>query len=74
MSDHSQSFDFSPVALRRSLRGRSLRGRSPSSWAAEPSFGEMINDPVFQIMMASDRVSMESLNGLVSAVRERLGR
>lgn len=68
MSDHRQSLKFSPVVR------RSMKGRSPSSWPAEPSFAEMISDPVFQKMMASDRVSMESLNGLVSAVRERLGR
>jgi hypothetical protein len=34
----------------------------------------MVEDPVFRQLMASDRVSMESLNGLVSAVRQRLGR
>jgi len=33
----------------------------------------MVGDPVFQQLMASDRVSMESFNGLVSVVRQRLG-
>jgi hypothetical protein len=48
--------------------------RSPSVWPSEPSFAEMMSDPVFQQLMASDRVSMESFTGLVTAVRQRLGR
>ncbi|HXP97994.1 MAG TPA: hypothetical protein VN809_14860 [Telmatospirillum sp.] len=53
---------------------RPMPGRSPLAWPAEPSFAEMLGDPVFQQLMASDRVSMESFTGLVSAVRQRLGR
>jgi len=44
------------------------------AWPAEPCFADMVDDPVFQQLLASDRISMESFNGLVSAVRQRLGR
>jgi hypothetical protein len=34
----------------------------------------MVGDPMFQQLMASDRISMESFTGLVSSVRQRLER
>ncbi len=48
------------------------RGLSSWTWPAEPSLVEMLGDPVFRQLMASDRVSMESFTDLVSAVRQRL--
>lgn len=59
MSDHCQS---------------GLSASPSEAWPAEPSFAEMLNDPVFQQLMASDRVSMDCFNGLVSTVRQRLER
>ncbi|MDR3437265.1 hypothetical protein [Telmatospirillum sp.] len=78
MPDYSQS-SISPTPSgadpgRVSLALQRMRGHSRSVWPAEPSFAEMISDPVFQQLMASDRVSMESFTGLVAAVRQRLGR
>lgn len=78
MSDHCQSSDFATLSATRVRPGwavvaqRPMQGLSPVTWPTEPSFAEMVGDPVFQQLMASDRVSMESFNGLVSAVRQRL--
>lgn len=48
------------------------RGLSSWIWPSEPSLGEMLGDPVFRQLLASDRVSMESFTDLVSVVRQRL--
>jgi len=53
---------------------RPSQGLSPVAWPAEPSLAEMVGDPMFQQLMASDRISMESFTGLVSSVRQRLER
>ncbi len=80
MSDHCQnSVIATPSGTGSSpvwavVAHRPMQGHAPLAWPAEPSFAEMVGDPVFQQLMASDRVSMESFNGLVSAVRQRLGR
>lgn len=49
------------------------RGLS-QAWPAEPPLVEMLGDPMFRQLMASDRVSMESFTDLVSSVRQRLAR
>jgi len=41
---------------------------------AEPSLAEMVRDPVFLQVMASDGVRMDSFLTLVTTVRQRLGR
>lgn len=41
-------------------------------WLDEPPLAEMLNDPTLRQLMASDRVSLESLTTLVSCVRQRL--
>lgn len=69
MSDHCQnSVIASPSGA---AFGTGWR-RSMPGFSAEPSFAEMVEDPLFQQMMASDRVSMESFKVLVSTVRQRL--
>lgn len=40
--------------------------------STEPPLVEMLGDPMFRQLMASDRVSMESFTDLVSSVRQRL--
>ncbi|WP_146002581.1 hypothetical protein [Telmatospirillum siberiense] len=76
MSDHYQSgVSATPSGAGPgwvALAPQPMRGHSPTVWPMEPSFAEMMSDPVFQQLMASDRVSMECFNGLVSAVRQRL--
>jgi hypothetical protein len=39
----------------------------------EPSLAELVSDPCFLQLMASDGVQMETFNNLVNAVRRRLG-
>jgi len=79
MSDHNQSSVFATLSGTGAgpcwavVAQRPRRDLSPLAWSTEPSFAEMVGDPVFQQLMASDRVSMESFNGLVSVVRQRLG-
>ena len=78
MSDHGQRALFSSLCGTGAVASRTraarwpTTGQSPWAWPTEPSFAEMVSDPVFQQLMASDRVSMEKLNGLVAAVRQRL--
>jgi hypothetical protein len=78
MSDHCQSGNpATPSGAGPGWAALALRpmwGHSPSDWPTEPPFAEMVSDPVFQQLMASDRVSMECFNDLVSSVRQRLGR
>lgn len=80
MSEHCQNSVIATASGSASGSGwtavahRPMQGLSPLAWPAEPSFAEMVGDPVFQQLMASDRISMESFNGLVSAVRQRLRR
>jgi hypothetical protein len=40
---------------------------------SEPRFEDMLRDPAFLDLMASDRVPMESFLALVGTVRQRLG-
>lgn len=74
MSDPCQS----SVSVPSAIAGWPLAGRRSmaepvsSSWPAEPSFAEIVSDPLFQQILASDRVTMESFNGLVAKVRQRL--
>ncbi len=76
MSDQSQNNIFATMSgtgpCWAALAQRPLRGSSSSAWSTEPPFAEMVGDPVFQQLMASDRVSMECFNGLVSVVRQKL--
>lgn len=79
MSDQCQSSDLAALCRTQAPPGRAVvvhhRPRADlvtSSWPTEPSLGELIGDPVFRQLMASDRVSMDSFNGLVAAVRQKL--
>lgn len=44
------------------------------SWPAEPPLADILGDPMFRQLMASDRVSMEGFTDLLSFVRQRLAR
>jgi hypothetical protein len=79
MSEHNQNCDASSPSGAginpdwAIVSSRPMRDLAPLAWPTEPSFAEMVSDPVFLKLMASDQVSIEALNGLVSAVRRRLG-
>ncbi len=79
MSDHGQRSAFSTLPGPGACPGwaviidRPMEGLAPMSFSTEPSLAEIVSDPMFQQLMASDRVSMESFNGLVSPARQKLG-
>jgi len=56
------------------------RGRAPvrvpsrqraadGTWSREPSVGEMLEDPIVNLMMARDHVGADEIRRLISAVR-----
>ncbi|MTJ83028.1 MAG: hypothetical protein F8N37_18750 [Telmatospirillum sp.] len=53
---------------------QSTGGTSSFAYLTEPSFAEMMRDPMIRQLMASDQVSEDCLNGLVSDIRRKLDR
>jgi hypothetical protein len=51
-----------------------LQREPDASWAAEPSIGEMLADPVVQALMAADGVDAKVLAAQLTAMASRLPR